>query len=168
MIYIIDNFLDKKNFNDLKAFSKSKNVMYSPKYFPNTTEKTDKNTYGFRYEFSFESELGQCLKKQCLKKFKYKIEKTDVCGIDKRKLTMFKPHTDDKNGNIMNLYLQIEGQTKLNHGIGFYTDNNLDIHIGFKENRAVLFKTGILHTPLVDEDTWRTTLTCFIKEGYFV
>lgn len=167
MIYIIDNFLDEKDFNDLKAFSKSKNVTYSPKYFENTTDKTDKNTYGFRYQFLIESELGQCLTKQCLKKFKYKIEKANLCGIDKRKLTMFKPHTDDKLGK-KNLYIQIEGDTELNHGIGFYTNNILDILIGFKENRAVLFDSNILHSPLVDKEIWRTTLTCFIKEGYFI
>lgn len=167
MIYIVNNFLDEKDFNDLKAFSKSKNVIYSPKYFEDTTKKADENTYGFRYEFSIESELGQCLKKQCLKKIKYKIEKTNECGIDKRKLTMFKPHTDEKYG-IMNLYLQIEGQTNLNHGIGFYNDNNLDIHVGFKENRAILFDSNISHTPLVDKEIWRTTLTIFIKEGFFI
>jgi hypothetical protein len=167
MISIIDNFLDEKDFNDIKAFSKSKNVMYSPKYFENTTNKTDKNTYGFRYEFLINSELGQCLSKQCLKKFKYKIEETSICGIDKRKLTMFKPHTDDAIAKI-NLYLQIEGVTELNHGLGMYTDNKLDIHIGFKENRAVLFNSDIFHSPLVDKDVWRTTATIFIKKGYFI
>jgi hypothetical protein len=142
MIYVIDNFLNKKDFNDLKAFSKSKNVNYSPRYFDGSEEKIDANTYGFRYLFLIDSELGQCLKKQCLKKFKYKIVKTKDCGIDKRKLTMYKPHTDSGKAN---LYLQIEGGTKLNHGLGFYTQNNLDIHIGFKENRAVLFDSNILH-----------------------
>jgi len=167
MITIIDNFLDEKDFNDLKAFSKSKNLRYSPKYFDGTEEKTDANTYGFRYSFLIDSELGRCLKKQCLKKFKYKIIKAKQCGIDKRKLTMYKPHTDDKNCKI-NLYLQIEGGTKLNHGLGFYTDNNLDTHIGFKENRAVLFDSNLLHSPLVDEEIWRTTLTLFIVKGCFI
>ena len=165
MITIIDNFLDEKNFNDLKAFSKSKNVNYSPKYFDGSEEKTDATTYGFRYSFLIDSELGQCLKKQCLKKFKYNIVKVDGCGLDKRKLTMYKPHRDH---SVFNLYLQIEGGTKLNHGLGFYTDNNLDMHIGFKENRAVLFNSNLLHSPLVDEEVWRTTLTVFIIEGYFI
>lgn len=166
MIIIIDNFLEEKDFADLKAFSKSKNVSYSPKYFPKSKEKTDANTYGFRYNFSIDSELGECLSKQCLKKFKYNIVKVGECGLDKRKLTMYKPHKDDPN--IFNLYLQIEGGTKLNHGLGFYTDNNLDMHIGFKENRAVLFDSNLLHSPLVDEEIWRTTITIFIREGYFI
>jgi hypothetical protein len=129
-------------------------------------EYTDANTYGFRYIFSIDSELGKCLSKQCKKKFKYNIVKVIECGIDKRKLTLYKPHKD--NPSIFNLYLQIEGGTKLNHGLGFYTENNLDIHVGFKENRAVLFDSNLLHSPLVDEEIWRTTLTCFIKEGYFI
>jgi hypothetical protein len=167
MITIIDNFLDEKDFNDLKAFSKSNKVRYTPQFFDGTIEKKKETTFGLRYNFLIDSELGECLSKKCLEKFKYKIVKTHECGIDKRKLTMYQPHTDDKNSK-MNLYLQIEGGTKLNHGLGFYTDNNLDTHIGFKENRAVLFDSNLLHSPLVDEEVWRTTLTVFITEGYFI
>jgi hypothetical protein len=167
VIYIIDNFLDEKDFNNLKEFSK--HVNYSPKYFPESKEKkekTDVDTYGLRYTFSINSELGRCISKQCIKKFKYNIIKVGGCGLDKRKLTMYKPHRD--NPHVFNLYLQIEGGTKLNHGLGFYTDNNLDMHIGFKENRAVLFDSNLLHSPLVDEEIWRTTLTIFIEEGCFI
>jgi hypothetical protein len=167
MIYIIDNFLDKKDFNGLKAFSKSSEVRYSPRYFFKTSKKTDENTYGFRQNIYFDDKICINIKEKCLEKFKYKIVELSECGLDKRKLTQFKPHTDVEMG-IMNFYLQIEGQTKLNHGIGFYTDDNLDIHVGFKENRAVLFNSDIYHSPLVDENTWRTTLTCFIKNGYFI
>jgi hypothetical protein len=167
MIYVLDNFLENHFFEFLKNFSKSSEVKYSPKYFAGVSEKTDKNTYGFRQNIYLDDKICIYIKNRCLEKFKYKILELSECGLDKRKLTQFKPHTDEKGG-IMNLYLQIEGQTKLNHGIGFYTDNNLDIHVGFKENRAVLFNSNIYHTPLVDEDTWRTTLTCFIKNGYFI
>lgn len=166
MIFIVDNFLDEKDFINLKEFSKSKYISYSTKYFPGSKEKTDATTYGLRHTFSIDSELGKCLSKQCLKKFKYNIIKVDECGLDKRKLTMYKPHKDSPC--IFNLYLQIEGGTKLNHGLGFYTNNNLDMHIGFKENRAVLFDSNLVHSPLVDEKIWRTTLTIFINEGYFV
>lgn len=167
MIFIIDNFLDKKDFNDLKAFSKSEKVKYTPKFFNGTTEKKKETTYGLRYNFLIDSELGECLSKKCSEKFKYKIVSAFECGLDKRKLTMYQPHTDSLTSK-MNLYLQIEGGTKLNHGLGFYTDNNLDMHIGFKENRAVLFDSNLLHSPLVDEEIWRTTLTIFIKEGCFI
>lgn len=167
MIFIIDDFLEKDFFEFLKSFSKSIHVKYAPMYFDGTFEKTDENTYGFRQSINLNDKICNILKNECLKKFKYKILELSSCGLDKRRLTKFKPHTDEKTG-VMNLYLQIEGQTKLNHGIGFYTSNNLDIHVGFKENRAVLFSTNILHTPLVDENIWRTTLTCFIKQGYFI
>jgi hypothetical protein len=167
MIFIIDNFLEDDFFNFIKDFSKSNEVKYSPKYFVGTTEKTDENTYGFRQNIYLDDKICIHLKEKCLEKFKYKIVELSECGLDKRKLTQFKPHTDERMG-IMNFYLQVEGQTKLNHGIGFYTDNNLDIHVGFKENRAVLFNSDIYHSPLVEEDTWRTTLTCFIKQGHFV
>lgn len=167
MIFIIDDFLDEKNFKDLKAFSKSKNVNYSTKFFDKAKEKTEATTYGLRFTFLLESELGKCLVNQCLKKFRYNIVETAECGIDKRQLTMYKPHRDHCTSKI-NLYLQIEGGTKLNHGLGFYSGNDLNIHVGFKENRAVLFDSMLLHTPLVDENVWRTTLTCFVKQGYFI
>jgi hypothetical protein len=168
MIYILDNFLEESFFNYLKNFSKSNYVRYSPRYFDNTTEKTIQNTYGIRHNLSEDDEIIINIKNKCLEKFKYNIIKISECGLDKRNLILFKPHTDEKLG-IMNFYLQVEGETNLNRGIGFYTnDNNLDIHVGFKENRAVLFKSNIVHTPLVDEKVWRTTLTCFIKDGYFV
>jgi hypothetical protein len=49
-----------------------------------------------------------------------------------------------------------------------FKNNKLYIHIGFNENRAVLFDSNILHSPLVDEEVWRTTLSVFIMKGYFV
>jgi len=42
MITIIDNFLDEKDFNDLKAFSKSNKVRYTPQFFDGTIEKKKK------------------------------------------------------------------------------------------------------------------------------
>ena len=68
---------------------------------------------------------------------------------------------------LYNLYLMIEGGSQLNHGIGFYDNNQLNIHIGFQENRAVFFNSNILHSPLVDSKIWRTTLTYFIHQGFF-
>jgi hypothetical protein len=167
MITIIDNFLEEDFFNFVKNFSKSIHVKYTPMYFDKTIEKNDENTYGLRQSINLNDKICTVIKDKCLEKFKYKIIEFTECGLDKRKLTRFKPHTDTKLG-IMNFYLQVEGKTNLNHGIGFYTENNLDIHIGFKENRAVLFDSNLLHSPLVDEEIWRTTLTCFIKEGCFI
>jgi hypothetical protein len=167
MITIIDNFLEEEQFKNLKLFSKT--VVYKPMYFDKTKEKTDSNTYGFRYYFDNDKNLTTLLTEECLKKFKYKILKLGNCGLDKRKLTMYKPHTDlGEYGGIKNFYLMIEGITKLNHGIGFYDNNELNTHIGFKENRAVLFDSDIVHSPLIDENTWRTTITIFIKDGNFI
>jgi hypothetical protein len=166
MINIIDNFLEEEQFKNLKLFSKT--VHYKPVYFDKTTEKTDANTYGFRYPIEKNNELITIFKKKCLEKFKYKIIDFIVCGLDKRRLTMYKPHIDTELGVIKNLYLMVEGVTKLNHGIGFYDDKELTTHIGFKENRAVLFNSDLMHSPLVDQNTWRTTLTIFIKEGNFI
>jgi hypothetical protein len=163
MIYIENNFLDLDYFENLKNFSKSNNIKYSPRYMDPLREKNDENTYGFRQDLNEKNELCVILRNTCLKKFKFKIEK-GYCGLDKRQLTMYKPHTDIA---MYNLYLMIEGGSELNHGIGFYDNNQLNIHIGFQENRAVFFNSNILHSPLVDSKIWRTTLTYFIHEGFF-
>jgi superfamily I DNA/RNA helicase len=97
--------------------------------------------------------------------FDKKITKEFTCVVDKKKLNFIKPHID---ASVVNLYFQIEGDSKLDNGIGFYNDNKLNIKIGFKENRAILFDAKLLHSSLLNEDATRTTLTIFIKEGYFL
>ena len=51
------------------------------------------------------------------------------------------------------LLLYLDGNTDINKGTGFYVKNGeelvLNTHIGFYKNRAILFKTGIWHAPLL-------------------
>ena len=60
----------------------------------------------------------------------------------------------------------ISGPTALTNGIVFYTDNTLDMHIGFKENRAVLFPSNKLHSPHANKESniTRYSATLFIKD----
>jgi len=163
MINIIDSFLEESEF---KYFNNYLNNSSFFKYdFTSKGVESSEKTIGERHTFNLNSEIGNLFVNKCIEKFKYKITKELICAVDKKKLNFIKPHID---ASVVNLYFQIEGDSKLDNGIGFYNDNKLNIKIGFKENRAVLFDAKLLHSPLLNIDTTRTTLTIFIKEGYFL
>jgi hypothetical protein len=86
--------------------------------------------------------------------------------VDIRNLDSFKPHVDSINGNILNLLIMINGPTAVTNGTVFYTDNELDIHVGFRENRAVLFPSDKVHSPHASNvaNLVRHTATLFIRE----
>ena len=60
----------------------------------------------------------------------------------------------------------ISGPTAVTNGIVFYTKGELDIHIGFRENRAVLFPSNWIHSPHKSEvvNLKRYTATLFIED----
>ena len=64
-------------------------------------------------------------------------------------------HTDDSSGDSQ-ILIYIDGPVDINKGTGFYVKQGneffLNTHVGFFKNRAVLFPTGIWHSPL----TWNS------------
>jgi hypothetical protein len=44
--------------------------------------------------------------------------------------------------------IYMHGPESVNNGTGFYKDGELDIHVGFKSNRAIFFSSDVFHTPL--------------------
>ena len=163
MIHIIDNFLEESEFNYFKNYLNN-SAFFKYDFITNEIESS-KKTVGERHVFNLSSEIGNLFINKSAEKFKYKITKEIACAVDKKKLNFIKPHVDTSK---VNLHFQIEGDSKLDNGIGFFNHNKLNIKIGFKENRAVLFDAKLLHSQLLNEDTVRTTLTIFIKEGYFL
>ena len=77
------------------------------------------------------------------------------------------PHDD--NG-LYNCLIYLLGDTKINNGTGFYEQEDdkfsLHTHIGFKENRAVLFPSNKLHSPHANKESniTRYSATLFIKD----
>jgi hypothetical protein len=163
MIHIIDNFLEKKEFEYFKDFLK--NCNFIEYHFSTNKINSSEETIGYRHIFNLNSEIGNIFNNKSIEKFKYKITETIQCVVDIKKLNFYKPHSDISK---MNLYFQIDGNTELDHGIGFYNDDKLNVKIGFKQNRAILFNAKLIHSPLVCENITRTTLTMFIKEGSFI
>jgi hypothetical protein len=82
------------------------------------------------------------------------------------------PHNDASETVNYQLLIYLKGDEKLHNGIGFYIEkeNNfiLNTHIGFKENRAIFFKSGTTHSPLTwqEDSSKRFSIICqfLIKE----
>ena len=95
-----------------------------------------------------------------------------------RQLNMFKPHKDNAK---MNMLFMIDGPVAINNGTVFYTPSNgpdddapdrnyeIDMHVGFKPNRAILFPSNKMHSASVSEikNIKRYTATLFIAEYSF-
>jgi hypothetical protein len=180
MIRIVENFFTDEELVKIQTYA-NRDAYFNTSFFDyvyenkDTDEKRNRDTsYGLRHTFGWdENFLGKVITKNALEKFKVKILKTvhNQGAIDKRKLDLFQPHQDETIGNKWNLYVQLQGKEDARNGICFYNDNrNMDIHIGFKQNRAVLFRSNLYHTPNVskDKETWRMTMTIFILKADFI
>jgi len=163
MIKIIDDFFEKKDFEKIQDFTLHK-AFYSPRYLDNTVEKNKLNFYGNRYPLRNNPNLLKLFIKQSELKFNIKI--LDIhfdSGIDQRNLDHFKPHIDPKCK--INILTMLVGPTAVTNGTVFYTDNELDIHVGFKPNRAVMFPSNRLHSPHASKEPnlIRFTSTLFVE-----
>lgn len=169
MIKIIDNFFNKNDLKFVQDFALTK-AFYTPQFLDNTVEKNKQNHYGNRWFFKNKPELLELFKKQSEDKFKIKIKKINSnSGIDQRNLDHFKPHTDTVLG-LVNILIMISGSTAVTNGTVFYHENldnhDLDIHVGFRENRAVMFPSNKVHSAHASNvpNLKRYTSTLFIKE----
>tara|TARA_R100000149_G_C5846279_1_gene116516 strand:+ start:42 stop:542 length:501 start_codon:yes stop_codon:yes gene_type:complete len=164
MIKIVDNFFKDNDLKMIQDFALTK-AFYTPRFFVNAPERTEQYNYGSRWQFNNEPELLDIFVKQAELKFKIKIkELNNDSGIDQRTLTCFKPHTDDNS--ILNILIMLSGPTAVTNGTVFYTEGDLDIHVGFKENRAILFPSNKFHSPHANEKSniTRYSATLFIKD----
>jgi len=164
MIKIINDFFNNKDLKIVQDFALTK-AFYTPRFFEEAPERTEQYSYGNRWRFNNEPKLLNMFTKQTELKFKIKIKELWVdSGIDQRRLTTFKPHIDKQS--ILNVLVMISGPTAVTNGTVFYTDGDLDIHVGFKENRAVLFPSNKLHSPHANKETnvTRYSATLFIKD----
>tara|TARA_R110000787_G_scaffold60870_1_gene138168 strand:- start:577 stop:1083 length:507 start_codon:yes stop_codon:yes gene_type:complete len=163
MIKIIDNFFSENDLKFIQDFALTK-AFYTPRYIEDTIEKNKQNHYGNRWQLENKPELLELFKKQSELKFKIKINNINsTSGIDQRNLDHFKPHVDTNSG-VLNILIMISGPTAVTNGTVFYTDDELDIHVGFRENRAVLFPSNWWHSQHASNipNLKRYTATLFI------
>jgi hypothetical protein len=169
MIKIIDNFFEDKTLEQIQNHMLN-NLKFTPTYYNHTTEKNKENYYGSRFYLEDDPKLSETFVKQAEKKFKIKIKEIQRgSGLDIRNLDHFQPHKDDGAG-IVNILVMLKGKTDVTNGTVFYNkvENNLelDTHIGFRENRAVMFPSNHYHSPHASNvpNLRRYTATLFIKD----
>jgi hypothetical protein len=165
VIKIINDFFNSTDLKMVQEFALNK-AFYTPSYFDDAPEKTKKYYYGSRFHLQRNKELLDLFIKQAELKFKIKINEVDWnSGIDLRNLDHFKPHVDDQDA-IINILVMISGPTAVTNGTVFYTDEQLDMHVGFKENRAVMFPSNYYHSQHASNvpNLKRYTATLFVKD----
>jgi|TARA_R100001126_G_scaffold17201_1_gene8003 hypothetical protein len=59
-----------------------------------------------------------------------------------------RPHVDLELGCTHQCLIYMHGPESVNNGTGFYKDGQLNIHVGFKPNRAIFFSSDVFHTSL--------------------
>jgi len=173
VIQIIDNFFEDVLFQNVKNHCVTK-LHYTPKYYddPDVAGIRDKTThYGSRYILNNDPKLLDVFVQQANKKFNIKIKKLHPdCGVDMRNYDKFVPHTDTKLGAKVNVLVMISGPTAVNNGTVFFSGEKdkeeLDIHVGFRENRALLFPSGWIHSAHLSNvpNLRRHTATLFVQD----
>tara|TARA_R100000149_G_C5832748_1_gene107698 strand:+ start:102 stop:605 length:504 start_codon:yes stop_codon:yes gene_type:complete len=143
VIKIINNYFEDDLFCNIKNHVTTK-LYFTPRYFENTKEKNEENYYGSRFVLKEDPNLLDIFKTTAEKKFNIRIKKLhDETGIDIRNLSKFKPHIDS---GVINIMIMLSGPTAVTNGTVFYTNGELDIHVGFRENRAILFPSNWYHS----------------------
>jgi hypothetical protein len=163
-VNIIDNFFEEQLFLNIQNHVTTK-LFYTPRYFADKTEKNEKNYYGSRFILSEDPELLKTFVTQAEKKFKIKIKKLHPdSGIDMRNLLNFKPHIDFDC--VLNIMVMLSGPTAVTNGTVFYTDGELDTHVGFRENRAIMFPSTRYHSPHASKvpNLKRYTASLFVQD----
>jgi hypothetical protein len=162
MIRILDNFFDEDQYSKIIHHIKNK-IYFTPRYYNNSSDKTEDSHYGNRFELGKDKNLYTAFVKQAEKKFKIKIHETYDDGIDLRNMFRFDPHIDAAK---MNILIMLDGPIGVTTGTVFYTDGELDMHVGFRPNRAVMFPSDRYHSPHKSDiqNLKRYTATLFVRE----
>lgn len=150
---IKDKFLKENYFQELHNSIMFKN--YNP--IENIKLKTGKHVW---YQSRVNDEnLKTLLKDNIESTFKVKIKRfvngpnyTMVLNIKEHCIHVDGPGSDYLEDFNAQFIYYINGNTELTNGTGFYTKKEneyvLTTHIGFVENRAILFKNEVMHSPL--------------------
>jgi len=162
MIKIIDNFFNEKLFKNIQNYITT-NIYFTPRYFQGK-EHTKENYYGSRFLLSNDKNLLNTFIKQAESKFQIKIKKVlPDSGIDLRNTDKFIPHIDEGKYNLL---IMLKGSRAVTNGTVFYTEKELDMHIGFMENRAIMFPSNIYHSAHASNipNLKRYTATLFVAD----
>ena len=169
MIKIVDDFFENTMLINIMHHIKT-NCTFTPRFFENYdirdpvfnhSEGNESSPHwGDRYVLSSDKKLLDTFLKQAEKKFNIKIKDINPdCGIDLRNMEWFHPHQDFAK---LNLLVMLEGPVAVTNGTVFYTKGELDMHIGFRPNRAILFPSMMFHSPHKSQVKHQRRYTCSI------
>ena len=157
-IMIKDNFLDEELFNNLH--SRVGTFMYAA--------KINLLTNGKHPWFSayVSEDIQEIVKNKCEKIWNKKFKVT-MSAFTLLATVEPLPHCDLKDDCSHQIIIYIKGNTNLHKGTGFYMKKKLNTHIGFNENRAILWRSNACHSPLnwaSDDKSPRYSLIFQLKE----
>ena len=157
-IVIKDNFLDKD------IFKKIHQKINTYDYSANGNQIDGINHIWFSCKA--EDEIKKIIKDKCEKVLNKKF-KVNFCSYTLLATVEPVVHCDLTELCDYQIILYIKGNTNLHKGTGFYLSGELNTHIGFNENRAIIWHANTYHSPLnwaSDDKSRRYSIVCQLKE----
>lgn len=164
-VIIKDNFFEQEMYqkiiNDMLGLNFSNRHTTVGKKYQNRSQKIYFNV-GLDKEYFAVKEVCKILKEMG-----FKVEGEEHNYFLSTKHTKMTPHIDPCG---LNCLVYLKGLTMLNSGTGFYEylkeadDYIISRHIGFKENRAIIFDSKIPHASLQFNEV---TGTRYIMSNFF-
>jgi len=157
-IIIIDNFFEQSILDLIKKDISNLN-------FTNRSVTVSEEEKGLYQKIYFDVKLHlkhfaveEVIKKLNNLSFNIKNIKSYYFLSTKQKLAT--PHSDEHN---LNCLIYLKGNYFVNNGTGFYDligdEYQLNTHVGFKENRAIIFDSKIFHSSLQFNENCGTRYT---------
>jgi len=160
-IHLIDDFLPKEVFDNIY---KNIDTLSFPDQFLHEQENGGKPKHvWFSSEISPNDDFIKIVRENVKKKFRQEVKRISTAAWTLANSQEPCPHVDrEEFPGEKHLMIYLKGTEEINSGTGFYiakdeksakgTPNQYDLntHIGFKENRAVLFTAkDCCHSPLL-------------------
>jgi|TARA_R110000772_G_scaffold22980_2_gene61886 hypothetical protein len=157
-IVIKDNFLDKDIFEKIHQKINTYNYLAGN----NKIEGIDHIWFSCHTE----EEIKKLVKNKCEEVLNKKF-KVSFCCYTMLATVEPRVHCDLNESCDYQIIIYIKGNPNLHKGTGFYLNNELNTHIGFNENRAVIWHSNTFHSPLnwaSDDQSKRYSIICQLKE----
>ncbi len=144
-VFVVEDFFPIKLYDEIIQ------LIINAEYSPPSKERIEahQGTYWHSHTLPNNCDIQIEIKKLIKEKFYFDISKfiettyTMVGAADKPR-----PHVDLELGCTHQCLIYMHGPESVNNGTGFYKDGELNIHVGFKPNRAIFFSSDVFHTPL--------------------
>ena len=138
-IIIRDNFLDKNVHKEIHK--KIDSYIYFPK------RNMIKGINHIWFSCDADDKIVEIVKNKC-EEILHKKLKVRFCSYTMLATVEPVPHCDLSPECDYQVIIYIKGNVNLNKGTGFYLNGDLNTHVGFNENRAIIWHANTWHTPL--------------------